>query len=479
MNKNRAQDLGGVAGRLWPILASAALLLISLRLFWPGVVLFDSVDQYRQALSGVFYDWHPPIMARLWAALLVFGPGAGAMLALQMAGYWLGLGFLAQALGGRRALAVLAIGACPIFLGWQGVVLKDGQMVGALVLATGLIGFWRLRGRTLPWPATLGAAILIAYASLVRANALFSTVPLAALLLPSFVPRTAKAALVVIGVPAAILASQPINHGLIGAHDTGVQRVEALYDLAAIAVRTGDAGDAGLRPPDVQALQANRCVTPLFWDPLGEVPACEAATRVLAKRPVGALYVDLAKAALRHPLAYLGFRIAHLNSTGRWLVSAGWPFSGPPSRTETNTVGLPDPDSHAAARWQFAAGLLAETPAGWPIVWTALGLWGLAVAVGRPADARRDLALALLGSALCQEASFAGLSISSDLRYHLWAMLAVALAWALLAQSPAAQGRWRAPLLALALLILAGLAARATLPPAPTLYADLLSWPAP
>ncbi|HEY4032220.1 MAG TPA: hypothetical protein VGM25_17875 [Caulobacteraceae bacterium] len=476
MDQGQAYDRGGVAGRLWPILGAAMLLALSLTLFWPGVALFDAVLQYGQALSGRYDDWHPPIMAWLWRRLLVFGPGAGAMLALQMTSYWLGLGLLAQAVGGRRALALLAIGAWPLFLGWQGAVLKDGQMTGALTLAAGLVGFWRLRGRRAPWPALLLAAALIAYASLVRANAVFSTVPLVALLLPASVPRAVKAALVVVGVPAAILASQAINLGLLQAEPSGVQRVEAVWDLSAIAARTGDGASAGLGAGEVAALRANRCIKPLFWDPLSELPPCETAIQTLAKRPAGQLYVDLVKAMVRHPLAYLEWRLAHLNSTDRWLVGMNWPVGAAPVKSEPNTLGLAGPGHRdAVARWKAVADVAAETPLGWPIIWIALGLWGLWAALARPPDPRRDLALALLGSALCQEASFAALSISSDLRYHLWTMLAVALAWAILAQRPVTGRRWRLAAAVLAVLILSGLAARAVLPRSATAYAATLT----
>ena len=43
------------------------LCLAALALGWPGVAEYDSVEQYRQVLNGVYLDWHPPIMARFWA----------------------------------------------------------------------------------------------------------------------------------------------------------------------------------------------------------------------------------------------------------------------------------------------------------------------------------------------------------------------------------------------------------------------------
>ena len=79
---------------------------------------------------------------------------------------------------------MLAIGMLPPFLGWQAVVLKDAQATAALIGATGLVAWWRLRGVRVPIAAVGGCALLITYATLARANAVFAAVPLAVLLLP-------------------------------------------------------------------------------------------------------------------------------------------------------------------------------------------------------------------------------------------------------------------------------------------------------
>ena len=146
--------------------------------------MIHTVTQYQQVLSGVYDDWHPPAMARVWALLAPLGPGATPMLVLQLATYWLGLGLIATALARigrtRGATAILAIGLLPPFLGWQGVVLKDAQLAGALlaVLLLGIIGWWRLARRPLPRAMYIPVALLLAYAVLVRANAVFIVVPL-------------------------------------------------------------------------------------------------------------------------------------------------------------------------------------------------------------------------------------------------------------------------------------------------------------
>ncbi|PMV79606.1 hypothetical protein C1X51_32695, partial [Pseudomonas sp. FW306-2-2C-B10A] len=71
------------------------------------------------------------------------------------------------------------IGALPLFLGWQAAVLKDTQMLGAVLAASGGIAWWRLKGARVPVWALIIVAALLAYATLVRANAVFATVPLA------------------------------------------------------------------------------------------------------------------------------------------------------------------------------------------------------------------------------------------------------------------------------------------------------------
>ena len=131
-------------------------------------------------------------------------------------------------------------------------------------------------------------------------------------------------------------------------------------------------------------------------------------------------------------------------------------------------MGLLEP-SKAAARWQRVAGALTDLPVGWPIVWIVIAFANLPAAASRR-DGSGMLAAALLVSALSLESSFAVLSIASDLRYHLWAMVATATAVALLGRR-----RWRLPWVALlVLVIIAGIGARLLLPTPPQTYAGML-----
>lgn len=446
------------------------LAIASVALFWPGFAVYDSVAQYAQALSGNYDDWHPPAMARLWA---VFGAhGAGPMLAVQLATYWLGLALIAGALAivGRACAAwlTIAIGCWPPLLGWQAVVLKDTQMLGALLAATGLVAWWRLRGRAVPgWGAAI-VAVLLGYAVLVRANAVFAVVPLAAMLVVRRWPVRIVAAIA--GVGAVLAALPPVDHAVLRAAPSGVERTEAIYDLAGIAARTGDAAATGLPRAAIAALRAKHCVRAFFWDPLGDPAHCDGDVDGLRAVAPGRLYGMLAAAVVRHPLAYAAHRAAHWNSSERWLVPFHLPNAAPPLKNEPNALGLAAPG--VAAMWfERAAGWLVETPLGWPIAWVAIALGGVAAA-RREEDAAARLALALLVSALALEASFAAVSIASDLRYHLWPIAATALALVML-------GRRVKPVPVTVVIVVAavsgaGVVARMALPVPPQSYRGML-----
>ncbi len=456
------------------LIAATLLFALSLALFWPGYAEFDTLRQYEQAISGQVDDWHPPVMARLWQALLPLGHGTAPLLTLQLAGYWLGLALIADALARlgrpRAGWAALAVGLLPPLLGWQGVVLKDAQLVGAGLAATGLIARYRLRDLPIPPAIAATAGMLFAYALLVRANAVFALAPLIVALLP--IERLAARIGAALGIVVAALAlSGAINHRVLRTQRSDVATTQPRYDLAGIAARTPGAAIAGLPAETGATLRAHHCVTPYFWDPLEDTPACAAALMPLRRLSTGTLYRQLAREALRHPIAYLAQRAAHLNMTERWLVPMRLPGAEPPTAGEPNAYGIATPGA-AAGAWRTLAGLATRTPLGWPFAWlAAAGLLLVAARQARPGPTRR-LALGLLASALALETSFAAISIAADLRYHLWPMIATALAAILLARSPS-----RGAIMAVALLLVApALVARAILPDPPQEYDALLRW---
>jgi hypothetical protein len=446
--------------------------------FWPGVAMYDTVAQYTQVLGGEVDDWHPPIMVRLWQLLHHLGGTTEPMFALQVALYACGFALIVAALvyvgRWRAAVAATVLTLSPLLLGWQMVVLKDAQMLGALLAAFGIVTHFRLSGRPVPAPAAGCVALLIGYATLVRVNAVFAAIPLVVLLLPR--PRSmAHRGLIGLVAILVILGVSPfINHRVFSAEPSGVAKSQPLFDLAAIAVATDD--PAPFTWPERDRMVARHCVKNFFWDSLADPRMCGPVTERIKGEGEEQLYVQLALSAAAHPIAYGLHRARHWNSTERWLVPRNLPGAAPPIEAEPNNAGLVTPASVFAATWQDVAAVEAGFPIGWPVIWTTLALLLLLPAWRGRGDPAGVLALALVVSALSLEASFVAISIASDLRYHLWPMTASALALILLSDDlRLRRGERRFGITAMLLVALGGIYSRASLPPAPDSYQGMLS----
>ncbi|WP_373684330.1 hypothetical protein [Sphingomonas sp. R-74633] len=455
-------------------LAAALLCLAMLALFWPGIAMFDSLNQYAQVVSGSYDDWHPPAMARLWSLFYGAGwHGQAPMFLLQLLLFWSGLGLIAAGLARQGAWiaagVILLLGIWPPFAGWQVAVLKDGQMAGALLAATGLAGWWRLRERPLPRGAAVLVGLLLLYATLVRINAVFATVPLAFGLLGSGAWKPVRHGALMLAATIAVLVAMPLaNHLVFRASASDVGRSLPIYDLAGIAHHAGPEAVPVLPASMWRAAEAKQCIRPLLWDPLGD--RCDFVSDGLAAAAPGHKLTEAWIGTIaRHPLGYAAHRLTHWNATMRWLVPWRYPLADPQWDSEPNTLGLGSP-SPRAAPFQRVAGILAESPLGAPILWLVAALAVLALAWRRE-DARSRLAVTLALSAVLTELAFLVISVAADYRYHLWAMLATGIAAALVAGVPLPK---RGARIALALLLLVGvtsLAARIALPPVGEDYA--------
>ncbi|KRC82266.1 hypothetical protein [Sphingomonas sp. Root241] len=460
-------------------LASALLCAIVLLFFWPGVAHYDSVAQYQQVVSGSYYDWHPPIMARLWSLFHALGwSGQGPMFLLQTLLYWTGLGLLAAALarGGARiaAVAVLALGLWPPALGWQAVVVKDGQMTAALLAATGLVAWQRLQAKRLGRIRAAAVLVLLVYAVLVRSNAIFAVAPLAVGLFAPWRWHDWRSRVPLIGAATlATLALSPIiNHGVLGAEASGVEATQPIFDMAGIAHREGPDAVPLLPPGTWRKLEAQRCFSSILWDIFSIGKRCDFIQDGLTGRPRQEIFSAWTDAIREHPGAYLSHRLAHWNATMRWFVPWHFPQAVPQAESLPNKFGLRSPGQHVAGYDRFA-GWLANSPLGAPIFALAVALAVLALA--RPAQsAAHGLAVPLALSATAMELSFLVVSIAIDWRYHLWSMLAAWLSAILLVTEPLPGRRVRIALAGLALIAFTALAARLMLPPIGDDYAALI-----
>ena len=413
--------------RALPLLAGG--IAISL-LYWPGLVTYDGLRQYDQALSGQFDDWHPPMMDWIWRWLIPVWPGPAPMLMLQLLLYGGGIAGLAVwALRQRRgglAIALCATTLLPLSAALMGEVLKDCLMAGALTAAASLALFGLGTGRR---SLRVMAGLLIVFAATLRFNAFLAGVPL---LLVVAGPRCWaswwRLGLTALVGTVVLLGAMPVANRVLGAAHSDVELSLVIFDLGGITHNSG----VDVFPPMGRADAAKvigACYSPVKWDTYSwwVDPLCpinfEDVRKAFHAQGLSP-YGYLARQIVAHPVAYAQHRLAHWNLATRFLVRdavdrAVQRQSAPNERgfAVSNGPLLDRVDGVA-----MAAGL---GPLGWPCCTIALAL-GLVLASGSLAQ---RLAIRMLaGSALLYGLGYAVFSVAAELRYYLWTMIATALA---------------------------------------------------
>lgn len=395
----------------------------------PGIIVWDSIRQYGQALSGQYDDWHPPAMNWLWHELLAFGGGPGPMLVVQLLLYWGGVGLLALAAlrRGRWALAagIVALALLPMSLLLIGTILKDSLMAGCLLTAAGLLA-WRPEPTN--WARVAIALLLVAAASL-RFNAVPAILPLAlAALPPRWIASRMRLATSALGVAALFLAVMPIANRLLDAKPSGVEYSLITYDLGGITYYSGvDVFPAMPPVADARAINAG-CYNKVSWDRYawwGDAPCAigfdmiRAAFAANRQSPTRWWLM----AIVNHPVAYAEHRLGHFSRNIR-VSTEGPPLPSLSLKSDPNDwnfVTRPNPMSEAIDRLAVAS---EDSPLGWPFCWILLGC---VVLLALPQARRRGGGAPLLWSGLLYALSYLPLSVASEVRYHLWTMLALGI----------------------------------------------------
>lgn len=109
--------------------------------YYPGWMSPDSIAQYSEAKSGLYNDWHPPLMAWWWGMLLNLWDGPQPILIQNLLFYWGGWGLLAW--WAKKRIGVLAI-AIPLVGLWPGVSFPLGQIWKDIWFAVPLLYLWMM-----------------------------------------------------------------------------------------------------------------------------------------------------------------------------------------------------------------------------------------------------------------------------------------------------------------------------------------------
>ena len=115
--------------------------LLCVLVFYPGIFTPDSMNQFDQARSGEFEDWHPPIMAALWFVFERVHDGPEPLFFTHLLLFWIGIWAVSDALarvGARWSALLPLIGLAPFVFNYLGLLWKDVALAAAWLFAAGM-----------------------------------------------------------------------------------------------------------------------------------------------------------------------------------------------------------------------------------------------------------------------------------------------------------------------------------------------------
>jgi len=165
---------------IWVLAAVITGIILTLYVFYPGYMSYDSANQLAQGRQSLFNDWNPPVMSWLWGQIDWVVHGPVGMLALFNLLFWSGLGlWISLVTPGWsmpiKALAVLVIGLFPPIFMLLSTVWKDVGMAAALLFAASWLA---LADQKRSLRAMLVGLLGIWFALALRHNVVFAAFPL-------------------------------------------------------------------------------------------------------------------------------------------------------------------------------------------------------------------------------------------------------------------------------------------------------------
>lgn len=160
---------------------------------FPGVYTEDSIQQLRQAFLSEYADWHPPVMAWLWALFLELTGQPSAMFVLHFLFLYLGATFWSffflRTQGWPVALLLPILITYPIFINYTGAIWKDVGFAYCLLSSSGIIAY-RFISNKREFVSRAIAVMLLVYGVAIRPNGALAVLPL---LIPIFSNLMSKA----------------------------------------------------------------------------------------------------------------------------------------------------------------------------------------------------------------------------------------------------------------------------------------------
>ena len=423
--------------RDWPSWASAAItacgFALSALAFYPGIFTPDGLDQFAQARSGQFEDWHPPMMAALWFVLDRVHDGPELIFFTHLSLFWIGVWAASDAIvraGWRWGAFLPLIGFAPFIFDFLGLLWKDVALASAWLFAAG-IAFRRFaRGEKLRLAGyiLIGAAYI--YGALVRGNSIFAAAPLALYLLniDVFSRRIWPQIAACILAPALLLAgASAFNQLVVHADPQHPEDSLFLFDLVGISHRTR----TNLVPGPWTAAQARRipdCYGADKWDHVG-MGACRFLTQTLDDRELWgepAIAHAWAGAIVQHPTQYALHRMAFTNQILRWLGPIPVHDSFMESEiTDPRYAHDPGPIFRA---YEAICEAFDGTPFFRPYFWLLLSVSALTLSWFASDSPQRRFAAAVSASSAIYLLTYVVFGVASDFRYAYWSIIGACVA---------------------------------------------------
>jgi hypothetical protein len=388
---------------------------------FPGYMSYDSGDQLEQARGmRPLTNWHPPVMAILWRICDWLIAGPFLMLVIQSVTLLAGMFLILRRVLSERGAAVAAvlILLSPPVICNMGVIWKDSQMAGFLMLAIAFM-MDKTRGKM------IAGCALLWLATAQRHNALAATLPILLLL---FVWKDGlarwKRYVLAVGVWVAITVSTMLVNNALVETKEDVFASLAMNDIVGIVRFQKDYTDEQLRAdtPGVPWRGEDRLVersrklyNPIMtWlDVCGPAGVLDYPTTADQSAAVRAAWQ---KMVFAHPRAYLKHRwktfLAELRVIRKYNFYIWWNIVDTPRRADKlrhNAIHTP-----VQTAWMDMQVALADTPVYWAWVYFVAGIalvWPL----------RRDkLGLTVVLSGILCEAFLLPVAPAIDYRYSHW-----------------------------------------------------------
>jgi hypothetical protein len=283
--------------------------LVLFTAFQPGLMSWDSLQQYEQGLSGQYGNWHPPVVSLLNGIAGRLAGSPWPLLVGQLLAIGTGMALLARRAPTTRAAAALAI-FCGFLVAppvWSiGVTLWKDVLVGAALL--GAVA-------ALDADRPVLALCFTVLGTLCRHNAIVGVVPLALPAVNQLI-RDRRGRLVAGAAVVGLLAVAPkLAERALGARDEWTLGALLVFDEIAVYSAHPDLLAASPLHEDFTVKDLQYVYSPASCQPIfsggPEAPRITGASLPPRRQQIRAEWVRVVRA---DPLAYARHRLLHFRS---------------------------------------------------------------------------------------------------------------------------------------------------------------------